>query len=96
MKKKGPIIFLGIFVIIIWYLIPFIFTFLDDVKFSFGPSGYWFEGRNYLFYSGIVNRKDTEPSKALVIVWMLVLPIGMFIYHLRLLIINYRYIKRLK
>lgn len=49
-------IFGVIFLIVLWYFIPFILTFCNDVPFSFGPCGYTYNGNYYFFYSGIVNR----------------------------------------
>ena len=42
MKKNGTLIFVVISVIILWYLVPFVFSFLVDMPFSFGPTGYSF------------------------------------------------------
>ena len=60
MKKNGPRIFLAIVLIIVWYMVPFILTFVSGAPFSFGPTGYKYGNspRSYLFYSGIVNRSS--------------------------------------
>ena len=94
MKKKGPLIFTVITVVIVWYLIPFIFTFIPGMPFSFGPTGYTFQGKQYLLYSGIVARE--EDYIFLVTFWMLFLPISMFIYHISLLWGNQKRINKLK
>lgn len=97
MKKKGPLIFTVISVVIIWYLIPFIFTFIEGMSFSFGPTGYKFNQTRYLLYSGIVARSDNNSSViVLVTFWMLFLPVSMFIYHISLLWGNQKYINKLK
>jgi hypothetical protein len=96
MKKKGPQIFAVIAIIILWYLIPFILTFLSDMPFSFGPTGFWFEHHYHYFYSGIVSRSNEDGPKVLVAFWMLILPVSLFIYHISLLLKNYKYISKLK
>jgi uncharacterized membrane protein YccF (DUF307 family) len=98
MKKNGTLIFVVISAIILWYLIPFVFSFLVYMPFSFGPTGYSFQHKNYLFYAGIVSRKCKEEflPQFLVIIWMLILPFALFVYHLKLLCKNYSYISRLK
>lgn len=58
MKTKGPLIFTVISAVIVWYLVPFILTFLQNVPFSFGPTGYKFNNVSYFFYSGIISRSD--------------------------------------
>ena len=42
--------------IVVWFIIPFILTFYQNVPFSFGSVGYQFYDVYYFFYSGIVNR----------------------------------------
>lgn len=96
MRKRGPLIFVVCFLIALWFLVPFSLSFVEDVPFSFGPAGYKFDTTNELFlYSGIISRDGSDIGQALVLLWMLGLPLALFIYHIYLLWANRRYIKRL-
>lgn len=96
MKKRGPLIFLVTLLISLWFLIPFSLAFIENVPFSFGPAGYKFYSKSeYFFYSGIINREDSTIGQVLVLLWMLILPLVLFVYHISLLIKNRNYIKRL-
>ena len=77
-----------IFIIILWYGVPFVLTFYNDVPFSFGPTGYMYNDHNFYLYSGIINRiqsDDLTYGNILAFLWMLLLPLSGFIYHLKLL-----------
>ena len=90
MRKQGPFIFLVSLGILIWYLVPFCLTLVKGMPFSFGPTGYKFQSKSQLFfYGGLVNRSGGV-GKALVIVWMLLLPMVLFAYHIYLLYFNNR------
>lgn len=89
-------IFVICFLIALWFLVPFSLSFVQDVPFSFGPAGYKFYSDNELFfYSGIINRNEDDMAKGLVLLWMLGLPLVLFIYHIYLLLANRKYIQRL-
>lgn len=96
MRKRGPLIFAICFAIALWFLVPFSLSFVEDVPFSFGPAGYKLHSLDeFFFYSGIINRNDSDLGQALVLVWMLGLPLTLFGYHIFLLYKNHEYIKRL-
>ena len=99
MRRRGTLIFLVSLLIIIWYLVPFVMSFLEDVPFSFGPTGYKFKSTAQLFfYGGLVNRSDNDNGiigSVLVIVWMLLLALILFAYHIYLLCSNRRAIKEM-
>lgn len=96
MKKRGVLIFSLCLLIGIWFFVPFALAFVEDVPFSFGPAGFKFYSESeYFFYGGIINRDGSLLGQTLVIVWMLILPLSLFIYHIYLLCRNNEYIKRL-
>ena len=96
MRKKGTLIFIVIFAIVAWNIVPFGLTFFQGVPFSFGPTGYRLLSQGeFLLYAGIVNRNGELTSQILVIAWMWGCPMLLFVYHIYLLLSNRRSIKRL-
>ena len=99
MKRRGPLIFIVCFGIGVWFLVPFALAFIEDVPFSFGPAGYKFLSKgNYLLYGGIISRQDRNDNTVglvLVLIWMLGVALSLFVYHIYLLCVNQKYIKRL-
>jgi hypothetical protein len=80
----------------IWFLIPFGLAFTEDVPFSFGPAGYKLYSKgDYFLYGGIINRDESTLGELLVLIWMLTLPLALFVYHIFLLWKNNQYIKKL-
>ena len=60
--------------IIMWYLVPFTLSFLKNMPFSFGPTGYKFKTASQLFfYGGLVSRTGNGDPLGLILVifWML-------------------------
>jgi len=85
-----------IFIIILWYSVPFILTFYNDKPFSFGPCGYVYNETYFYLYSGIINRVESEHinyGNILAFLWMFLLPLFGFIYHINLLLENRKSLK---
>lgn len=93
-NKHWRFILLVTGLIVGWHVVPFILTFIKDMPFSYGPTGYSFNTNSQLLlYGGMVDRTGKTYGSALVLIWMLVLPLVLVAYHVYLLCWNYREMK---
>lgn len=77
---------------LLFWAIPFAFSFIPSWPYSYGPTGYYFIGNYYFLFCGLVIR-STEGTSILSYFHMGLIPFGLFLVHSLLLYKNWKSVR---